>query len=292
MAAMIIRVRLTFSRRRRPCPTAPAPTSPWCWSASRSGLWPPVQARWLVGVGIALIVLGALLLPFAAGIPSNEKSPPAGKRWKAASANEPAVNRVPPRSPYSGTTSSVSDRRVRSLSRKRTFALLAAFAALAALLSACGGGGGSSSSEDPQKVIESATFEGVESGDLGLTMNVKSEGENGGEMKIDVSGPVPDDRQGSLPNLPCELKANGEADGENVDIEGGITVLNDRAYIGYKGKEYEVEPATFGFIKSGFESSEPEGESYGDGSDRLPGSRRLDRALEQGRRRPPERRRW
>jgi cytosine/uracil/thiamine/allantoin permease len=34
------------------------------------------KVRWLVGVGIALIVLGALLLPFAAGIPSNEKSPP------------------------------------------------------------------------------------------------------------------------------------------------------------------------------------------------------------------------
>ena len=34
------------------------------------------KARWLVGVGIALIVVGALLLPFAAGIPSSEKSPP------------------------------------------------------------------------------------------------------------------------------------------------------------------------------------------------------------------------
>jgi hypothetical protein len=35
------------------------------------------RVRFLVGVGIALIVLGALLLPFAAGIPSAEKSPPA-----------------------------------------------------------------------------------------------------------------------------------------------------------------------------------------------------------------------
>jgi hypothetical protein len=35
--------------------------------------------RWLVAVGIALIVLGALLLPFAAGIPSNEKSPSGGE---------------------------------------------------------------------------------------------------------------------------------------------------------------------------------------------------------------------
>ncbi len=34
------------------------------------------KVRWLVAVGIALIVLGALLLPFAAGIPSSEKSPP------------------------------------------------------------------------------------------------------------------------------------------------------------------------------------------------------------------------
>jgi hypothetical protein len=33
--------------------------------------------RWLVGIGITLIVLGALLLPFAAGIPSDEKTPPA-----------------------------------------------------------------------------------------------------------------------------------------------------------------------------------------------------------------------
>jgi hypothetical protein len=35
------------------------------------------KIRWLVGVGIALIVLGALLLPFAAGIPSDEKGPAA-----------------------------------------------------------------------------------------------------------------------------------------------------------------------------------------------------------------------
>ncbi|HTR76296.1 MAG TPA: hypothetical protein VMH33_13660 [Solirubrobacterales bacterium] len=34
------------------------------------------KVRWLVGVGIALIILGALLLPFAAGIPSDERSPP------------------------------------------------------------------------------------------------------------------------------------------------------------------------------------------------------------------------
>ena len=34
------------------------------------------KVRWLVAVGIALIVIGALLLPIAAGIPSGEQSPP------------------------------------------------------------------------------------------------------------------------------------------------------------------------------------------------------------------------
>jgi hypothetical protein len=153
------------------------------------------------------------------------------------------------------------------LSRKRTFALLAAFAALAALLSACGGGGGGSS-EDPQKVIEQATFEGVESGTVDLTMNVKAEGEHGGNMKIDLTGPFQTTGKESLPELGLALKANGEADGEKVNFEGGLTVLGDRAYVGFDGKNYEVDPTTFGFIKSGFEEADQEGEKESAGGQR------------------------
>lgn len=152
------------------------------------------------------------------------------------------------------------------MSRKRTFALLAVLAALTALLSACGGGGGSS--EDPQKVIESATFGGVESGTVDLTMNVKSEGRNGGNMKIDLTGPFQSTGKKSLPELGLALKANGEANGEKVDFEGGLTVLGDRAYVGFDGKNYEVDPTTFGYIKSGFEESEQEGEAESAGGER------------------------
>jgi hypothetical protein len=152
------------------------------------------------------------------------------------------------------------------LSRKRTFALLAAFAALAALLSACGGGGGGSS-DDPQQVIENATFEGVESGTVDLTMNIKSEGEHGGNMKVDLTGPFQSTGKESLPELALELKANGVANGENVDFEGGLTVLGDRAYVGFDGTNYEVDPTTFGFVKSSIEKGEQEGEKESAGGE-------------------------
>jgi len=152
------------------------------------------------------------------------------------------------------------------LSRKRAFVLLAALAALAALLSACGGGGGGSS-DDPQQVIENATFEGVESGTVDLSMNIKAEGENGGNLKVDLTGPFQTTGKKSLPELALDVKANGEANGENVDFEGGLTVLGDRAYLGFNGKNYEVDPTTFGFIKSGFEEAEQEGSKESQGAE-------------------------
>lgn len=151
------------------------------------------------------------------------------------------------------------------MSRKRSFALLAAFAALAALLSACGGGG-SSGSEDPQKVIEQATFEGIKSGEVDVSINVKTDGKQGGELKIALSGPFQTTGKESLPELAMTASAKGEANGEKVDFEGGLTVLNDRAYIAYGGKNYEVDPTTFGFIKSGFEEAEQEGANESTGA--------------------------
>src|ERR1700743_3453328 len=119
---------------------------------------------------------------------------------------------------------------VGSLSRKRIFAVfttLAALVALTAVLSACGGG---SSEDSPEKVIEQATFEGVESGELDVALNVKAEGKEGGEMKIALSGPFKSTGKKSLPELAMTATANGEADGEKIDFEGGLTVLTGRAY--------------------------------------------------------------
>ncbi len=142
------------------------------------------------------------------------------------------------------------------MSRYRTFALLAALLALAATLAACGGSS-SNSEEDPQKVIENATLEGVKSGNLDLSLNVNSTGKEGGNVKVSLSGPFQGNGgKETLPELDLSGKAQGEVKGEEVDFEGGITVLSDRAYVNYKGTEYEVDPTTFGFVKSSFEQAQ------------------------------------
>lgn len=152
------------------------------------------------------------------------------------------------------------------MSRKRSIFLLAAFAALAAILSACGGGGGGSS-EDPQKVIESATFEGIESGEMDVSVDVKSKGDKGGNLTAELSGPFQTTGKESLPELALAIKAKGDAEGESIDFDGGLTVLGDRAFIAYGGKNYEVDPTTFGFIKSGFEEAAQEGSKESQGAE-------------------------
>jgi len=151
------------------------------------------------------------------------------------------------------------------LSRIRTLVLLATMAALALFLAACGGGGDSDSgsSDDPQQVIDQATLKGVESGNLDLALKVKSEGEQGGNFDISLSGPFQAGAKGALPETDLEVSAHGEAEGEQLDFEGGATLLSDRAYIGFEGEEYEVDPTTFGFVKSGFEQAQQEGTGEG-----------------------------
>jgi hypothetical protein len=144
------------------------------------------------------------------------------------------------------------------LSRFRIFVLLSALAALAVAFSACGGSS-DSSSEDPQKVIDNATLEGVKSGNLDLSLGIKAAGKEGGNVDVKLSGPFQSEGAKNLPQLDLMASAKGSAKGENIDFEGGLTLLSDRAFVNYEGTEYEVDPTTFGFVKSSIEQAEEKG---------------------------------
>ena len=98
------------------------------------------------------------------------------------------------------------------LSRFRILALFAVLTALASVFAACGGGGSTSSSEDPQKVLENASLEGVKSGELDLSLHVTSEGKEGGDVEVGLSGPFEAGAKGELPQL--EMSAEAERLGE------------------------------------------------------------------------------
>jgi len=150
------------------------------------------------------------------------------------------------------------------LSRIRFFALFATLALLASVFAACGGGGSDSSNEDPQKVVEKASLEGVKSGEFDMSLNVNAEGEEGGEFEASLSGPFEAGAKGELPQAEVQVEASGNAQGEDINFDGGLTLLTDRAFIEYEGTPYEVDPTTFGFLKSAFEQAQQQEGSEAD----------------------------
>jgi hypothetical protein len=128
----------------------------------------------------------------------------------------------------------------------RIFSVFVALIAFAAVLAACGGGG----SDDPQSIIDEATLQGIESGDLDLAVDVGVVGKKGGDLEISLSGPFQSDGESELPDLDISLAAAGSIGGEKIDREGGLTLLGNKAYVGYEGDEYEVDRTTFDFVRS------------------------------------------
>lgn len=150
------------------------------------------------------------------------------------------------------------------MSRIRILALFATLAALATIFAACGGGGDDNGGEDPQKVVEEASLEGVKSGEFDMSLHVNAEGDEGGEIDVGLSGPFEAGAKGELPQAEVSVEANGSAQGEDIDFEGGLTLLTDRAFVDYEGTPYEVDPTTFGFLKSAFEQAQQQEGSEAD----------------------------
>jgi len=147
------------------------------------------------------------------------------------------------------------------LSRYRFLSVLAALTALFAtsvVLAACGGGD-DKSGESPQAVLDEATLQGIESGNIDLSVSLNASGPEGGKIDVGLSGPFQGEGQGSLPQLDMEATAKGTFDGENVDFEGGIVLLPNSAYVNYEGVEYEVDPTTFSFVEQTLKQAQREG---------------------------------
>jgi hypothetical protein len=150
------------------------------------------------------------------------------------------------------------------LSRLRFLFALAALIALATALSACGGGSSSKSGENPQQVVDEATLQGIESGNVDLALGIVAAGNEGGNIDLSLSGPFQGQGKGNYPQFDLAAKAAGKVNGEAVDFNGGLTLLPNTAFVDYQGTEYEVDPTTFSFVEAALKKAERHNGSEGE----------------------------
>jgi hypothetical protein len=118
----------------------------------------------------------------------------------------------------------------------------------AVALAACGG-----SSKDPQQTLESATFEGVESAAFDGALKIESKGSQGGNVDVNLSG------RAQPEGIEVTAKVKGTAQGMPVDLEGGLTLFDNRGFVNYRGTDYEIDPSNYGIAKPLFAPALAEG---------------------------------
>lgn len=133
--------------------------------------------------------------------------------------------------------------------------------AIAAAVAGCGGGGSEDrSDESPQQIIDEATLQGIDSGDIEMTFTVDAPGNEGGDLDVSLSGPFENRGKGDLPNVDIDLTAKGDFDGDKIDFDGGLVLLPSKAFVNYESVEYEVDTTTLGFVEALLEPVGPGGE--------------------------------
>jgi hypothetical protein len=142
------------------------------------------------------------------------------------------------------------------LSRLRIFLIFAALAGLATVFAACGSSGSGNSDENPQTVLKDATFEGIEDADLNLKVGVDVSGDEGGHVDVNVSGPFQSNGAKQLPEIDMTAEASGSVAGKDVNFEGGIVLVPNKAFVSYEGEDYEVDTTTYSFIQSAVEEAQ------------------------------------
>lgn len=142
--------------------------------------------------------------------------------------------------------------------RKPSLVLIVALLSLG--LGACGGSGnGETTTAGPQGMAESAGFEGVESGELEIALEIDRYKQHTEEINMRILGNFKAAEEGGMPQIDMAIESHGPLAGRNVEFSGGLSWLPEKAVATYQGQTYEPDQPTFETLKSGFEEAQGEG---------------------------------
>lgn len=138
--------------------------------------------------------------------------------------------------------------------------LFALLVAMATGLAACGDEGGEETATAGgfEGRLERASFAEAKSGELEIALEIDDH-VAGEEINMRILGIFLGAGEDQLPQFDMAVEAHGPLNGEEIDFDGGLTVLADRAVLNYQGETFELDPAAFAEVKSSFEESRGEG---------------------------------
>jgi hypothetical protein len=149
--------------------------------------------------------------------------------------------------------------------RKRFVPIAVATFAALALLAGCGGDGADESTDPQQLLTETFSGDGrVESGVLDVSVDAAAEGKGGGSLTASLSGPFESRDPEQLPLIDIDASLDLEAGPDSQAIEGGVTVVEDGAYVTTAGQAYQVDQATYDSLVAAFAQSAQQQDSSAD----------------------------
>ena len=107
---------------------------------------------------------------------------------------------------------------------------------------------------------------GVDSGVLDIKLDVESTGGDSGELAAELQGPFRSNGTGELPSVDFDVDASVGAGDSNLDFEGGLTMTDAGAWVGFQGTEYQLDDTTFAAVKTAYERSAAQRDNQEQGS--------------------------
>lgn len=114
--------------------------------------------------------------------------------------------------------------------------LLVLTLALALAAAGCGGDEGAAGGAD--ELLKRGFSTDVDSGDIDVEMELKLEGQQGsdGTFRLELSGPFRSRGPTKMPDADLDFSASGQG----INLEGGVVLLPENAWIEFGGETYEV----------------------------------------------------